>query len=361
MSLSRRYVEPAACVTELRGGSKIATSCALEPQWCKDTNHIVGAVSTTFVSSRQLHAAGSNAPGYACLSSNGNDPKTFAYLGRCASPMDEYVCTSRAENCKAPTTFEPFADRCTLLADLAPNRIQPRSFFSSCQTPSEAFERRCFWSATECTALGDEGYISFGAMPYNYNVACSCEDTEVGACQTIGADGNRTSEYHCAVSESGCDSGSVFVPVQELQDTAGMDCRLCQEPSSIPEPVVLPSDNGNGNDDGGTQKSPNEDAPADSSKNSGGGDGGQPNGNNDKDNQEAIILGSIIGGVAIGLILAFVCFLVLRRRRNRKSQTKGGTAIVVELASADNQSSSASAGPEDTVSAAGSSTPSEVM
>ncbi|KAL7561177.1 hypothetical protein ACA910_006820 [Epithemia clementina (nom. ined.)] len=339
MSLSRQFVELAACVTKLGGGSEIATSCALEPQWCKDNKHIVGAVSTTFVSSRQLHAAGANAPGYACLSSNGNDPKTFAYLGCCASPVDEYVCTSRAENCAAPTKFEPFADRCTLLADLSPNRIQPRAFFSPCESFTERpYELRCFWSATECVALGP-GYGSYAAVAYTIDIACRCEETEVGACQTIGVDGNRTNEYHCAVSESSCDSGSVFVPVPELQATAGIDCRLCQEPSSIPEPVVVPSDN-----------------------NSGGGGGGQQNNNgDDKDNQEAIILGSIIGGVAIGLILAFVCFIVMRRNRNRKSQTKGGTAIVVELASADNQTSSASAVPEDTVWAAGSSTPSEVM
>jgi hypothetical protein len=307
-SLARQFVQPGACIATIAGGSKLATSCALEAQACSKTTGIAGVVSVDFVSSRQLKGHGSDHPGFSCLQSDHNDPGRFVSLGRCVAKDDAYVCTSDASNCKRPEVFEAQDEMCTLLADLSPTRIDDRAFFSSCLENGMEGTRRCFWARADCP----QGAIHYGANPYSNFLLCPCEETETGACYD-----EATDDYVCAVSPDGCDSTSIFLSVHELKERANIDCRLCSEPTKIPEPLYdaqTPTWLESGSQ--GTVSPNNQGVSAQTSSSSSVlGRGGT-------------ITVSVTVGVVLGLFLAITIFWIQRHKRNKSA--KGGTAIVVE-------------------------------
>lgn len=312
-NLIRKYVEPGACIAKLQNGNAILTACALEPEWCPQSAGIAGRKSDEFVSSRQLHQNGPNTPGHSCLASDGTDPRHYVRLGRCASAVDNYVCTSVADNCMNGAAFESTAEMCTLLVDLAPDRKdEERTLFSGCHNPLTE-PVYCYWSGADCPT--DQGFQTFGARPYSHFLECPCEKTQVGACQS-----NDSEEYFCAPSPESCDPNSTFINVKDLQNTAGIDCRLCMEPSLIPDPIST-----------GTPGRPTTTGSPGNSANtspilpSAAADSGISN----------ATIGAIVGGVLGGLLLAAIVAIVVhsvRRRRGRSQGKTGGTAIVVELA-----------------------------
>lgn len=315
--LKRQYVEPGACVASLQNGNTVLTTCALEPRWCPKSSGIAGREGDTFLSSRQLHKLGVNTPGYSCLSSDGTDPRHYVLLGRCASSVDNFVCTSVADNCKNAAAFEPTAEMCTLLADLAPDREDERTLFTACYDGvSEG--RNCYWSSSDCPI--DEGYEAYGARPYSFFLECQCEDTQVGACKT-----NDLDEYFCATSAESCDNGSTFLTVQDLRDSAGIECRLCKEPTRIPDAIVTGTP---------ARPSPSTESPSTTPFLM------------QEEMSESLtrasmwtIIGSVVGGLVLAALLTFV--IQKLRCRGRRSHSKaGGTAIVVELAAENSRTNS---------------------
>ena len=305
-SLTLQYVQPGACVVTLADGSRLATSCALEATECPLVSVFSGAASVDFVSSRQLMQLESTSPGYSCLNSNGSNRAHYVFLGRCVDRNDNFVCTSDAENCKRPEVFEQQDELCTLQADLSPTSINDRSFFASCWLkPEESDEKRCFWTGADCP----EGSINHGADPYSNFLLCPCEDTETGACHQQGEN-----QYICAVSSAGCDGSSVFLSVKQLQDQAGIDCRLCRTPIKIPDklasaPISSPTTTTGGTTQGVVP-------PWDEGGNSSGMTRG------------ALIAVAVSAGTLLGGVLV-VSARRFRRRRNCNN-ARGGTAIVIE-------------------------------
>ncbi len=318
LELIRRYVEPGACVATLQNGNSILTACALEPGWCPKSSGIAGKTSEQFVPSRQLHKRGANTPGFSCLSSDGTDPRHYVRLGRCASAVDNFVCTSVSENCKNAAGFEPTAEMCTLLADLAPDRKDERTLFTGCYDGvSESVD--CFWSSADCPT--DEGYEAYGARPYSHFLECYCEETQVGACKS-----NDSEEYFCATSAASCDDESTFINVKDLQGTAGIDCRLCMQPTKIPDPIQS-----------------GELARPTSSVSTASNTTVSPTIRSDDSGLSNATIGAIVGSVVGGLVLAALVTFALQKircRRGRSHGKTGGTAIVVELAAEDSRTNS---------------------
>lgn len=332
--LPKQYAQLGACIAQLESGGELLVACALEAQYCEvGKTGIAGVESVLFVSSRELAAGGNPRAGASCLEADGNDPTHYVNLGRCGEAVDEYVCTSAKENCKTPAKFQPYDNQCTLLADLSPSRIQPRSFFASCQdTGAQGTEQdiHCLWSSTECKEVSPQ-YIAVGAMTYNYNMACPCEVTEIGACKARNSS-TQQDEYFCAVSATACDDESEFIPMKTLQETVGIDCRLCAPPTRIPEAAENTDDFdvGESEDPGGVTT--------------------ESSSNTSKSTKKiGSLVGGLSAGVVAGVILAIFVTLSLRRYRTKKTQKKSGTAIVVELAG-DNTSSQTNADVDSMVS-----------
>ena len=324
----KQYVEPGACVAQLKSGTTVLTACALEPRFCPTTYGIAGQQSKTFVSSHQLHQGGSATPGYSCLSSDGLDARHYVHVGRCASKVDNYICTSVAENCKNVREFEVSAELCTLLADLSPDRkAEDRALFTSCYEAAEDgddLEYRCFWSGADCSA--EHGMKDFGARPYSYFLECEYEETEVGACKATNQEGEDA--YYCAVSAQSCDDPSNFVGVHDLRNNVGIDCRLCKTPSAIPDPIAT------ANPVRGSTPASTSSGSAGSSNSDLAMDTNSFAGNGSNTNNRNVIIAATVGACVGGLILTVLAVWISRRiagRRNVNTK-KGGTAIVVELA-----------------------------
>jgi len=290
---------------------------------------VSGRTADVFVSSRELRSRGTGTPGYSCLTSDGTDPKHYVKVGRCAAGIDNYICTSVAENCKNPNQFESKAELRTLLADVAPDRVDVRAFFSSCLGGANDDEVRCYWSTSDCPK--HEGFEDYGAKPYSVFLECPCEETQVGACKS-----NDTEEYFCAVSEKSCDGDSTFLTVKELQEAARIDCRLCQEPIKIPDVIASATPAREQKSDTGSAAT----TTATSIQ------------ANDANTSQSVIIGVVVGGIVLGIAIAMLAVRVRRCRMRRGGASSGGTAIVVETADI-NKRSEVSTNGDETGSAGG--------
>jgi len=86
----------------------------------------------------------------------------------------------------------------------------------------------CLWSRDECPS--DEIWIAprlEGIHDNDDAVVCTCDNVLVGACR-FGQ------EYICAISADACDNLSQYITAKDLRKSEPtMDCRLCDQPTTI--------------------------------------------------------------------------------------------------------------------------------
>lgn len=200
------------------------------------------------------------------------------------------------------------------------------SFFSTnatvCSVATTSFGRcgtRCAWSPRDCSGgetwsvLGGRGDGSGGGGGDGNGGGrgdgsggdgyCRCDEVRVGAC---GKDG----QFFCAVSEDACDERSTWIPPLDVPSIASLDCFLCRAGR------VSVGDKRVSSTVGGVSS----DVAVETMLTSWEGSGTSIN--------KSLVYGGIAGGV-LGLIVIFIVFSILFKRRKRyETKERAPTAIV---------------------------------
>lgn len=277
---SRQHVQAGACMDS----SGTVVRCVLEKTSCPS--------NSVFYSSYEIHAENVNAA-QACLS---NESARGVLTGRCASDIDNRVCTSSASNCQFASTFQP-DNMCTVLSDTRSTSAAAYAAYGSCYSPTTQKTLFCGWSSEDCPDSNQW-------MPANHKFThargvCTCDRVQTGQC--VASDGTS----YCAVSKNGCDDESSYTPA-----SASSNCYLC-------DTVV---------DKESTALRPYQDALMNSQNHN------SYNSTTTKQQNEAII--GIVVAMAFVAIVAGVVIHKVRRRR-RRAGSKGGST------SSNNKSSTA--------------------
>ena len=302
-------------------------NCALEKQGCND--------STNFLSSREMQNGPGMAHGGSC---RWQDSVKGTKLGKCddisngnSEGDDYYHCSPNAESCQSESDSTT-PDIFTSNNDYDKNNINNNNcvvgdtFFGRCNS-----DLRCAWSPEDCddndgTIDDNRSNSDFWTFPV---FDCTCDNVQVGACSTKDATdlaATATEDIFCAVSSDGCDDMQTWIRPTEVMGVAGFDCYLCREESTTTTitttatappaistttapPAISTTD---------TDTTDNTSSSSSSNSNS---NSNNMNDNDNNDNNSGLIVGVVLGAVAILSIVGFVGWKLVHSSRNRSFLT----------------------------------------
>lgn len=285
-------------------------NCALERQGCND--------STNFLSSREMQNGPGMAHGGSC---RWQDSVKGTKLGIC-DMSNGLHCSPNAESCQSEsesdsTTTDIFTSTNEYDNNNNNNCVVGDTFFGRCNS-----DLRCAWSPEDCDdnddnngTINDTSNSGFWTFPV---VDCTCDNVQVGACSSTkdatdlaAAAVAATEDFFCAVSSDGCDDMQTWIRPTEVMGVAGFDCYLCREESTTIITTTATAPPAISTTDTDTTDT------SSSSSNS------NSNNMNDTDNNDnsGLIVGVVLGAVAILSIVGFVGWKLVHSR-NRSFTAK---------------------------------------
>ena len=296
-------------------------NCALEKQGCND--------STNFLSSREMQNGPGMAHGGSC---RWQDSVKGTKLGKCddisngnSEGDDYYHCSPNAESCQSesdsttPDIFTSNNDYDKNNNINNNNCVVGDTFFGRCNS-----DLRCAWSPEDCddndgTIDDNRSNSDFWTFPV---FDCTCDNVQVGACISSkdATDlATATEDIFCAVSSDGCDDMQTWIRPTDVMGVAGFDCYLCREESTtttITTTATAPPAISTTTAPPAISTTTDTDT-TDTISSSSSSSSNTMNVNDNNDNNSGLIVGVVLGAVAILSIVGFVGWKLVNSSRNR--------------------------------------------